>query len=151
MYRRRAGGIEFLLVHPGGPFFAAKDLGSWSIPKGEAQPNEDLLRRAQVEFEEEVGFVPQGNFVGLGAIRQKGGKIVHAWAVEGDLPDDFTARSNTFELEWPPHSGQVQSFPEVDRAEFFGERIAREKIKAAQIELIDRLLANLRTGRAGES
>src|SRR5689334_5789360 len=87
MYRRRAGEIEFLLVHPGGPFFVAKDLGSWSIPKGEAQPNEDLLTRAQVEFEEEVGFVPRANFVGLGTIRQKGGKIVHAWAVEGDLPN----------------------------------------------------------------
>jgi len=143
MYRRRGGGIDVLLVHPGGPFFAAKDPGSWSIPKGEPQPNEDLLIRAQIEFEEEVGVVARGSFIALGAIKQKGGKIVHAWAVEGDLPDDFVLRSNTFELEWPPRSGRIRSFPEVDRAEFFPEKVAREKIKPAQAELIDRLLLAL--------
>jgi predicted NUDIX family NTP pyrophosphohydrolase len=141
LYRRRAGDPEFLLVHPGGPFFIRKDGGSWSIPKGEAQPDEDLLTRAKIEFEEELGLIPRGNFLPLGSVRQKGGKTVHAWAVEGDLPDDFMLCSNTFELEWPPRSGRVQTFPEIDRAEFFSEKIAREKINAAQLELIDRLVA----------
>jgi predicted NUDIX family NTP pyrophosphohydrolase len=151
MYRRRDQKTEFLLVHPGGPFFFRKDEGSWSIPKGEAQPGEDLLQRARIEFEEELGLIPQGNFLSLGAIKQKGGKTVHAWAVEGDLPDDFSVRSNTFELEWPPRSGRIQSFPEIDRAEFFPEKLAREKINSAQLELIDRLLSVLGTGSANDS
>jgi predicted NUDIX family NTP pyrophosphohydrolase len=144
LYRRRAGDPEFLLVHPGGPFFIRKDEGSWSIPKGEAQPDEDLLTRAKIEFEEELGFIPpRGNFLPLGSVKQKGGKTVHAWAAEGDLPGDFVLQSNTFELEWPPRSGRIQSFPEVDRAEFYPEQVAREKIKLAQSELIYRLLALL--------
>ena len=143
LYRRRAGAIEFLLVHPGGPFFQRKDLGSWSIPKGETRANEDLLTRARIEFEEELGFAPGGNFISLGAIKQKGGKTVHVWAVEGDLPADFILNSNTFELEWPPRSRKRQVFPEVDRAKFFPEQIAREKINPAQAELLDRLLAHL--------
>ena len=151
MYRRRDQQTGFLLVHPGGPFFSRKDEGSWSIPKGEAQPGEDLLQRAMIEFEEELGFIPQGNFFSLGAIKQKGGKTVHAWAVEDDLPDDFSVRSNTFELEWPPRSGRMQSFPEIDRAEFFPEKLAREKINSAQLELIDRLLSVLGTGSANDS
>jgi predicted NUDIX family NTP pyrophosphohydrolase len=149
LYRHRAGVPEFLLVHPGGPFFIRKDEGSWSIPKGEAQAGEDLFTRAKIEFEEELGFIPCGNFLPLGSVKQKGGKTVHAWAVEGDLPDDFTLRSNTFELEWPPRSGRMQSFPEIDRAEFFPEKIAREKINAAQLELIDRLVAAFEAGPAG--
>jgi predicted NUDIX family NTP pyrophosphohydrolase len=143
LYRRRAGETEFLLVHPGGPFFQRKDLGSWSIPKGETRANEDLLTRARIEFEEELGFAPGGNFISLGAIKQKGGKTVHAWAVEGDLPADFILNSNTFELEWPPRSQKRRVFAEVDRAEFFSEQIAREKINPAQAELLDRLLAHL--------
>src|SRR5689334_11397166 len=123
LYRRRETDLEFLLVHPGGPFFLRKDESSWSIPKGEAQAAEDLLARAKIEFAEELGFSPRGDFLSLGAVRQKGGKTVRAWAVEGDLPDDFVLRSNTFELEWPPRSGRMQSFPEIDRAEFFPEKV----------------------------
>ncbi len=142
LFRRKAGGLEFLLVHPGGPFFKKKDLGAWSIPKGEVAPDEDLLTRAKIEFEEEVGIaVPGAEFIPLGWIQQKGGKIVHAWAVEGDLPPSFQVNSNLFELEWPPRSGRRQKFPEVDQAEFFPESIAREKIKETQIPLLDRLRA----------
>lgn len=140
LFRRRAGAFEFLLVHPGGPFFAKKDLGAWTIPKGEAAPNEDLLARAKIEFEEELGLPARGNFIALDSIKQRGGKVVHAWAVEGDLPTPFTIKSNTFELEWPPRSGRRQTFPEIDRAEFFPEAIAREKINPAQIPFIDRVL-----------
>lgn len=144
LFRRRGDKVEFLLVHPGGPFFAKKDLGVWTIPKGEAAVGEDLLTRAQIEFAEEVGTAPpREGFLPLGSIEQKGGKVVHAWAVEGDLPDEFVQTSNTFELEWPPRSGRREAFPEVDRAEFFGEAEARRKIKEAQIPLLDRLLAVL--------
>ena len=139
MFRRRRGELEFLLVHPGGPFFGRKDEGAWSVPKGEATSDEDLLSRARIEFAEELGLEPQGDFVPLGSIKQAGGKTVHAWAFEGDLPDDFQLRSNTFELEWPPRSGKHQIFPEVDRAEFFPEKVARRKINPAQVELVDRL------------
>jgi predicted NUDIX family NTP pyrophosphohydrolase len=131
--------VEFLLVHPGGPFWKNKDDGAWTIPKGEAQPEEDLLTRAKIEFEEEIGLKPAGDFVPLGSIKQKGGKTVHAWAFEGDLPQDFQLKSNTFEVEFPPHSGKVSEFPEVDRAEFFPEEIARRKINPAQIAFVDRL------------
>ncbi len=143
MFRRRGDKVEFLLAHPGGPLFSRKDEGNWSIPKGEAAPGEDLLTRARIEFAEEVGLEAPGSYLPLGTIKQKGGKIVHAWAVEGDLPAGFIQRSNTFELEWPPHSGQVQRFPEIDRAEFFPEKLAREKIKSTQVPLLDRLLAAL--------
>jgi predicted NUDIX family NTP pyrophosphohydrolase len=131
--------VEFLLVHPGGPFWKNKDDGAWTIPKGEAQPEEDLLARAKIEFEEEIGIEPIGDFVPLGSTKQKGGKTVHAWAFEGDLPQDFQLKSNTFEVEFPPHSGKVSEFPEVDRAEFFPEEIARRKINPAQIAFVDRL------------
>jgi predicted NUDIX family NTP pyrophosphohydrolase len=142
MFRRsKIDTVEFLLVHPGGPFWKNEDDGAWTIPKGEAQPEEDLLTRAKTEFEEEIGLKPAGDFVPLGSIKQKGGKTVHAWALEGDLPQDFQLKSNTFELEFPPHSGKVSEFPEVDRAEFFPDQIARCKINPAQVAFLDRLNA----------
>lgn len=140
LFRGRGSDLEVLLVHPGGPLFRQKDAGVWSIPKGEAAPGEDLLSRAKIEFEEELGTKPCGDFVALGSIRQKGGKTVHAWAMEGDLPDEFRLCSNSFAMEWPPRSGARQSFPEVDCAEFFREEEARRKINPAQAELIDRLV-----------
>ena len=143
MFRRKGGTLELLLVHPGGPFFAKKDDGAWTIPKGEAAPGEDLLTRAQAEFEEEVGFRPESfqGWIELGSIKQKGGKIVHAWAFEGDLPESFELKSNLFEMEWPPGSGRRQSFPEVDQARFFTEGGARRKLKPTQVPLLDRLCA----------
>jgi predicted NUDIX family NTP pyrophosphohydrolase len=144
LFRRSATSLEVLLVHPGGPFFSKKNEGAWSIPKGEALPDEDLLSRAKIEFEEELGVPATGEFLPLGWIRQKGGKTVHAWAVEGDLPTGFQLASNLFELEWPPRSGHLQSFPEIDRAEFFPEEIARGKINFAQVELLERLICFLR-------
>jgi predicted NUDIX family NTP pyrophosphohydrolase len=139
MFRRKNDSLEFLLVHSGGPFWKNKDDGVWSIPKGEVVVGEDLLTRAQIEFEEELGVKPSGNWLPLGSIKQKGGKTVHAWAFEGDLPELFELRSNTFQLEWPPRSGKFTEFPEIDRAEFFPEKIAGCKINAAQIPLLDRL------------
>ena len=139
MFRRRDDSLEFLLVHPGGPFWAKKDEGAWSIPKGEAAPDEDLRTRARTEFEEELGLKPDGDWIPLGSIKQKGGKVVHAWAVEGDLPESFQLKSDTFEIEWPARSGKFKHFPEIDRAEFFPEEIARGKINPAQAGLIDRL------------
>jgi predicted NUDIX family NTP pyrophosphohydrolase len=143
MFRIKDNKLDVLLVHPGGPFFARKDDGVWTIPKGEIAPGEDLLKRAQIEFEEELGIRPHGNWIDLGSIKQKGGKTVHAWAFEGDLPDSFKLKSNTFELEWPPRSGKLKQFPEIDRAEFFPEEIARQKINPAQIPFLDRLRAAL--------
>jgi predicted NUDIX family NTP pyrophosphohydrolase len=151
LFRRTSQGLEFLLVHPGGPFFARKDDGSWTIPKGEPEPGEDLLVRARIEFAEELGFSPGGDLFSLGTIRQKGGKTVHAWASEGDLPKEFVLHSNTFELEWPPRSGRQQVFPEVDRAEFFSDALARQKINPAQVELLDRLVAILTQPAPGTS
>jgi predicted NUDIX family NTP pyrophosphohydrolase len=143
LYRRSRGGLEVLLAHPGGPFFARKDAGHWTIPKGEVEPGEEPLAVARREFEEETGHaVPAGAPVDLGAIRQKGGKLVHAWAVEGDL-DPAVAVSNTFELQWPPRSGRVQTFPEVDRVEWFAIEEARTRIRAAQVPLLDRLETRL--------
>jgi predicted NUDIX family NTP pyrophosphohydrolase len=146
MFRRRKNKIEVLLAHPGGPLFARKDEGYWTIPKGEAAPGEDLLMRAQIEFEEEVGLHPKnsGEWIQLGWIKQKGGKIVHAWAFEGDVPEPFQCKSNLFELEWPPHSGKNQSFPEVDQACFFSDQFARRKLKSTQVPFLDRLDAALR-------
>ncbi len=140
---RRNNIIQVLLAHPGGPFFARKDDGVWTIPKGEAGPSEDLLTRARIEVEEELGIKPSGNWIPLGSIKQKGGKTVHAWAVEGDLPEQFELKSNLFEMEWPPRSGKLKEFPEIDRAEFFPEEIARRKINPAQIPFLDRLRAAL--------
>jgi predicted NUDIX family NTP pyrophosphohydrolase len=139
MFRRRIDIIEVLLVHPGGPFWKNKGDGAWSIPKGQVQPGEDLLVRAQIEFEEEIGIKASGDFFPLGSIKQKGGKTVHAWAFEGDLPQGFELKSNTFEVEWPPRAGKFREFPEVDRAEFFPDDIARRKINPAQILFLDRL------------
>jgi predicted NUDIX family NTP pyrophosphohydrolase len=144
MFRRQGDGFEVLLVHPGGPFFANKDNGAWTIPKGEVAPGEDLLARAQTEFEEELGIRPTGNWLSLGSIKQKGGKIVHAWAFEGDLPESFQLKSNTFEMEWPPRSGALKRFPEIDQAMFFNEEIARWKMNPAQVAMLDRLRERLR-------
>jgi predicted NUDIX family NTP pyrophosphohydrolase len=141
MFRRKNDDIEVLLAHPGGPFFARKDDGVWTIPKGEVAPGEDLLTRARIEFEEEVGFRPERltHWIELGWIQQKGGKIVHAWAFEGNLPEPFECKSNLFQLEWPPRSGNLREFPEVDRVCFFPEEIAKRKLKSRQIAFIERL------------
>lgn len=145
LYRVRGGRLEVLLVHPGGPFFARRDAGYWSIPKGEIESGEDLLKAAIREVQEEVGVEidPADRFIPLGSIRQKGGKVVHAWGLEWDREPPAVNASNTFTLEWPPHSGQFQQFPEVDRAEFFSLDQAREKIKETQRPLLDRLAAAL--------
>ena len=148
MFRRKAQGIELLLVHPGGPFFARKDAAAWSIPKGEAAVGEDLLARARLEFEEELGIAADGQWIELGSIRQKGGKTVHAWACEGDLEEGFVVRSNEFEIEWPPRSGRRARFPEVDQARFFDEATAREKLNPAQLPFLDRLRAHLAQAEA---
>jgi predicted NUDIX family NTP pyrophosphohydrolase len=140
LYRSGADGVEVLLVHPGGPFWAKKDAGSWSIPKGEYEDGEDPLACALREFEEETGTRLDGSDVAeLGSVRQKSGKQVTAWAVAGDL-DPAAVRSNTFVMEWPPRSGRQAEFPEIDRAQWFGVDLAREKLVSAQAELIDRLL-----------
>jgi predicted NUDIX family NTP pyrophosphohydrolase len=140
---RRSGSLEVLLAHPGGPFFARRDEGSWTIPKGEVDPGEALLDVARREFEEETGHPPPaGDPIELGSIVQKGGKVVHAWALEGDL-DPATAESNRFELEWPPRSGRRETFPEIDRVAWFAPDEARRRVKATQIPLIDRLEAAL--------
>jgi len=143
LYRVSQGAVEVLLVHPGGPFWAKKDLGAWSIPKGEYQQGEDPLAVALREFEEETGHRPANERpLELGAIRQRGGKVLSAWALAGDL-DAAAATSNTFTMEWPPRSGTQREFPEVDRAEWFDPSTAREKLNPAQAELVDRLLATL--------
>jgi predicted NUDIX family NTP pyrophosphohydrolase len=137
MYRKRDGQVEILLVHPGGPFWAKKDEGAWSIPKGEVNPGEDVLDAAKREFTEETGIEGRGKLSPLGSIKQKSGKIVTAWAFEGDC-DPETIRSNTFTMEWPPRSGKQQEFPEVDRAAFFSIEGARTKILASEAELLSR-------------
>jgi predicted NUDIX family NTP pyrophosphohydrolase len=139
MYRRGSGGgVEVLLVHPGGPFWANKDAGAWSIPKGEVTPDEDLLDAAKREFGEELGFEAVGEFQSLGMIKQKAGKLVHGWAFEGDC-DPSKCQSNTYNVEWPPKSGKWKAFPEVDRAEFFSLEAAREKINSGQVPFLERL------------
>lgn len=138
MYRVREGCVEVLLVHPGGPFFRKKDAGAWSLPKGEVESGEDALEAARREFAEETGFQPQGEFVPLGEVKQKSGKVVRAWAFRGDC-DPSSLKSNTFMLEWPPRSGKKQEFPEIDRADFFSLDEARKKINPAQVSLIDAL------------
>jgi predicted NUDIX family NTP pyrophosphohydrolase len=152
LYRTRPGGaVEVLLVHPGGPLWARKDLGAWSIPKGEYQEGDDPLRAALREFEEELGVRPPAplrRLVELGTVRQRGGKQLIAWAAEGDLDLEAAGApsSNTFRMEWPPRSGQIREFPEVDRAEWFDPPAARAKLNSAQVELLDRLLAVLAPG-----
>ncbi|HEY1544019.1 MAG TPA: NUDIX domain-containing protein [Xanthobacteraceae bacterium] len=145
MYRHSGAHPEVLLVHPGGPFWAKKDRGAWSIPKGEYVDDEEPLAAAQREFFEETGAQPRGAFAPLGEVRQPGGKHVTAWAVEGDF-DPAALVSTTFELEWPPRSGRTRSFPEVDRARWFSLEEAREKIIAGQRPLIGRLEALLVRG-----
>jgi len=142
MYRLRKGELEVLLVHPGGPFWKGKDTGSWTIPKGEIQEGEEALAGAKREFEEEVGFAPQGNFIELTPIKQKGGKTVRAWAFEGDCEPD-KIKSNTFTMEWPPRSGRIASFPEVDRAAFYNLTQAKEKVNPAQAPLLEELATKL--------
>jgi predicted NUDIX family NTP pyrophosphohydrolase len=143
LHRRANGGTEVLLVHPGGPFWAKKDLGAWSIPKGELDDEEDPRACALREFAEETGTrLPDGALDDLGSVKLKGGKLVLAFAAAGDL-DPGGIRSNTFELEWPPRSGRMQAFPEIDRAAWFGLDEAREKLNAAQAEFVDRLEALL--------
>jgi len=139
LYRLRGGSPEVLLVHPGGPFWARKDLGAWTLPKGEPAPGEEPLDAARREFREETGFSPGGPFLPLRPVRQRGGKEVLAWAVAGDV-DPSALRSNTFSLEWPPRSGRRAEFPEVDRAAWFGIEAARERILPGQAPLLDELL-----------
>lgn len=142
LYKRTRGGLRLLLVHPGGPFWRNKDLGAWSIPKGEYADGEDPLAAAQREFREELGDAVTGEVLPLGEIRQAGGKLVTAFAVEGDF-DVAALRSNTFELQWPPKSGRMQTFPEVDRAAWFAPDEAHAKVLAAQWPFIERLMERL--------
>jgi predicted NUDIX family NTP pyrophosphohydrolase len=138
MYRRQGKELQVLLVHPGGPFWRGKDRAAWSIPKGEYEPGEDPEAAARREFAEELGVTPKGELRSLGEIRQAGGKRVTAFALEGDL-DAEAIRSNEFDLEWPPHSGRIQRFPEIDRAAWFPLTIAHEKMLASQRPLLDLL------------
>jgi predicted NUDIX family NTP pyrophosphohydrolase len=142
LYRQCAGAVEVLLVHPGGPFWAKKDAGAWSIPKGEFEEGCDPLEAARREFGEELGSDVSGPAIPLGDVKQKGGKVVAAWGVQGDL-DTAGVRSNTFEIEWPPRSGRRQSFPEIDRAEWLTPNEARAKLNPAQHAFLDRLLERL--------
>lgn len=139
MYRQAGTRPEFLLVHPGGPFWQNKDAGAWTIPKGELEQGEDALEAAQREFEEEMGFKPSGDFRQLQSIKQKSGKTVHAWAFEGDC-DVKQIKSNSFTMEWPPRSGRMASFPEVDRAAFFELAEAKRKINPAQIPWLEEIV-----------
>ncbi len=143
LFRERASGLEVLLAHPGGPFWARKDDGAWSIPKGEIEEGEDPLRAAQRECQEEIGLAVAGGLLPLAPVRQANGKTVHAWAVETDF-DPALLRSNTFSLEWPPKSGRQQEFPEVDRAAWFGIDAARRKILPGQTPLLDELIDRLK-------
>jgi predicted NUDIX family NTP pyrophosphohydrolase len=143
LYRLRSGAPEVLLVHPGGPFWAKKDLGAWSIPKGEYDEGEDPHATALREFEEELGAPPVTEaFSDLGAVKLASGKLVTAWMAEGDL-DPANVRSNTFTLEWPPRSGVMREFPEVDRAQWFPLAEARRRINSAQVTFLERLGASL--------
>jgi predicted NUDIX family NTP pyrophosphohydrolase len=138
MYRRRQG-LEVLLVHPGGPFWSHKDLASWSLPKGEIEALEDPLAAARREFREETGFEAAGAFIPLTQVKQRSGKVIHAWAVEGDL-DATRVKSNLVALEWPRGSGRTQEFPEVDRAEWFDLAGARRKLMPGQLPFLDELV-----------
>ena len=142
LFRRRAGRLEVLLAHPGGPFWANRDAGAWTVPKGLAEPGEDLLSAARREFAEETGLRPDGPFLPLGDVRQKAGKVVHAWACEG-AADPSQLTSNLMKVEWPPGSGKWIEFPEVDRCAWFDPVEARAKLNPAQVAFIDRLEAAL--------
>jgi predicted NUDIX family NTP pyrophosphohydrolase len=138
LFRRGASGLELFLAHPGGPFWQQRDAGAWTIPKGLVEDGEDPLAAACREFEEETGVVPRGPFLPLGSVRQKAGKVVHAWAWEGDA-DPTKVTSNTMRTEWPRGSGRWLTFPEVDRCAWFDPASARDKLNSAQSELIERL------------
>jgi predicted NUDIX family NTP pyrophosphohydrolase len=142
LYRRAAKGVEVLLVHPGGPFWTRKDAGAWTLPKGVPDPGEDPLACARRELGEETGLACDGPFLDLGEVRQKSGKVVRAWGAEGN-GDTAAMTSNTFAMEWPPRSGRMGTFPEVDRWEWFDLAEARARINPAQAELLDRLAALL--------
>jgi predicted NUDIX family NTP pyrophosphohydrolase len=145
LYRRRASALEVFLVHPGGPFWARKDQGAWTLPKGEYGADEEPLAAAQREFREETGFVAAGNFIELGSVRQKSGKIVTAWAVEGDCnPADLV--SNTCEVEWPPRSGKKVEVPEIDRGRWYDLAAAHRYIREEQRQFLDTLVSSLRAG-----
>lgn len=146
MYHRSPNGIEVFLVHPGGPFWVKKDLGAWSIPKGEYSSDEDPLAVAKREFIEETGMVVDGNFISLGEVKQAGGKLVSAWAVEGDC-DPSGMKSNTFQMEWPPRSGRMAEFLEVDGWEWFSVEEARERILSGQQVFLERLVEGLKDSK----
>lgn len=148
MYRFGPQGLEVLLAHPGGPYWARKDDGAWTLPKGEYAPGADALAEAQREFLEETGWPSHGPYLPLGELRQKSGKRIHAWAFEGDC-DPAQLRSNTFEMEWPPRSGRMQAFPEIDRAAWFSPEEARRKLIAGQVPFIDALQQQLRQAGRG--
>ena len=150
LYRHRGELLEVFLVHPGGPFWAKKDAGAWSLPKGEIGEDEDPLQAAKREFTEETGFPIEGEFRPLEPIKQPGGKVVQAWAIEADC-DPAQVRSNVFTMEWPPKSGRAQQFPEVDRAEWFAVAEARKRIIAAQINFLDQLVSVLGIAKDSES
>lgn len=147
MYRFRDGGLQIFLAHPGGPLYQKKDEGYWTIPKGEPPADESLLDAAMREFEEETGIKPRGPYLELGSITQKGGKLVHGWAFEGDHDASQPIRSNLFQMQWPPGSSQNQSFPEVDRAQFFSLLECKKKLKSAQWPLVERLIASLKISK----
>jgi predicted NUDIX family NTP pyrophosphohydrolase len=153
LFRRSGEETEFLLVHPGGPFWTKRDAGAWSIPKGQIEDEEEPRACAVRELEEELGNAPEldtGQLIELGSIRQRAGKVVEAWAAEADF-DPASLAGNTFAMEWPPRSGKQQEFPEVDRAEWFDLGTAREKILPAQAEFLDRLLERLESGSGERS
>jgi predicted NUDIX family NTP pyrophosphohydrolase len=143
MYRVRESALEFLLVHPGGPFWKNKDAGTWTIPKGEVQPGEELLAAARREFEEELGLKAEGSFDELKPVTQKGGKVVHAWAFTGDC-DPENCRSNMFRMEWPPKSGKQVEFPEVDQVAWFGMEEARVKVNPAQVAFLEEVQSSVK-------
>ena len=144
LYRRRHASVEVLLVHPGGPFWSKKDDGAWFVPKGELEPEEEPFAAARREFEEELGSAPPpGAALALGTVKNKSGKLIYAWALEGEL-DVASVKSNTFELEWPPKSGKIRKFPEVDRASFFSLAAAATKMSPAELPFLERLGALLR-------
>jgi predicted NUDIX family NTP pyrophosphohydrolase len=148
LFRRGPDGLELFLAHPGGPFWRGREEGVWTIPKGIVEPHEAPLEAAVREFHEETGIEPVGPFLELGAVRQKGGKLVHAWAWEGDA-DPQESRSNLVQREWPPHSGRIIAYPEVDRCGWHSPSLARRLINPAQTALIERLEALLRSGGSG--
>ena len=147
LFRETSGGLEVLLVHPGGPFWAKKDNGAWSIPKGEFEDDEDPLTAARREFEEETGFTAAGDVIPLEPLRQPSGKVICAWAMRRDL-DPASVKSNTFSMEWPPKSGRQQEFPEIDRAAWFTMETARYKLLKGQVGFLDQLESKLGSDRS---